>query len=120
MADCDDEDDDDDDTIGLSVGGAKDTNAFRQSIAQKRMPQLNAITFEGIFYDYYFTANKQKKRDEGKEPEQELFYPKYSMCFLCAFAHNHVDNGQLTRAARCRKRCAWPFRRRRTRSTPLT
>jgi len=58
-------------TIGFSVGGAKDINNFRENIKNGYLPLLTDITYEGLFYDYYF--------DTGKvEAEDEMFYPSYS------------------------------------------
>lgn len=57
--------------IGFAVGGAKDINNFRQNIENKFLPLWTDITYEGLFYDYYF--------DTGRQAEcQELFCPSYS------------------------------------------
>ena len=40
--------------IGLAVGGANDIQNFRQNIKNGFTPSLSDITYEGIFYDYYF------------------------------------------------------------------
>eukprot|EP01084_Bolivina_argentea_P036793 68029_1 len=40
--------------IGFSVGGAKDINNFRDNIENNFVPLRSSITYEGIFYDYYF------------------------------------------------------------------
>lgn len=59
--------------LGLSVGGAKDINNFRENIENGYFPIQSDITYEGIFYDYSFdTGNK------GKEETDKLFYPTYS------------------------------------------
>jgi Ca-activated chloride channel family protein len=57
--------------IGLSVGGAKDINNFRENIEQGYLPLPSDITYEGLFYDYYFDLG------EGKECNK-LFCPSYS------------------------------------------
>ncbi len=57
--------------IGFSTGGAKDINNFRENIKNDYLPLPTDITYEGLFYDYYF--------DTGEEQEcQELFCPSYS------------------------------------------
>merc|ERR1712130_536778 len=77
--------------IGFSVGGAKDINSFRDNILKNdRIPQLKSISYEGIFYDYYFQTeeneignnmddnNDDKKENEGESNEElPLFYPSY-------------------------------------------
>jgi Ca-activated chloride channel family protein len=57
--------------IGLAVGGSKDINNFRQNIKNDFMPIETDMTYEGLFYEYYF--------DTG-ETEQchELFCPSYT------------------------------------------
>lgn len=57
--------------IGFSVGGAKDINNFRENINNGYLPLFTDITYEGLFYDYYF--------DTGKTEEcNELFCPSYT------------------------------------------
>jgi len=66
--------------IGLSVGGAKDSDNFIQNIKNGYLPKLDSITYEGVFYDHYF-----------KTPNQEckmLFCPSYSK----AKVQNIYDN----------------------------
>ncbi|MGA1844140.1 MAG: vWA domain-containing protein [bacterium] len=57
--------------IGYSTGGAKDVNNFRQNIENDYLPIPTDITYEGLFYDYYFNTG---------EPEEcsELFCPLYT------------------------------------------
>ena len=43
-----------DGAIGYSTGGAKDINNFRDNIDNGYFPLAQDITYEGIFYDYYF------------------------------------------------------------------
>jgi Ca-activated chloride channel family protein len=57
--------------IGFSTGGAKDVNNFRENIRNEYLPLPTDITYEGLFYDYYF--------DTGEKAEcQKLFCPSYS------------------------------------------
>jgi len=58
-------------SIGLAVGGAKDTNNFKANIDNGYLPKLDSITYEGQFYNHYF--------DTGLQGEcKELFCPSYS------------------------------------------
>lgn len=58
-------------SMGLAVGGAQDINNFRKNISNGYLPLTTDITYEGLFYDYYFdTGNSQ-----GCE---KLFCPSYS------------------------------------------
>ncbi len=58
-------------SIGLAVGGAKDIENFRDNIEQDYMPLPTDVTYEGLFYDYYF--------DTGQlEACEKLFCPSYS------------------------------------------
>jgi Ca-activated chloride channel homolog len=57
-------------TIGLAAGGAKDANNFRTNVAKDYLPLTTDITYEGVFYDYYF--------DTGATSAcQALFCPSY-------------------------------------------
>ncbi len=57
--------------IGLAAGGAKDINNFRENIKNDYLPLPTDVTYEGLFYDYYF--------DTGQTEEcQKLFCPSYS------------------------------------------
>lgn len=57
--------------IGFSTGGAKDINNFRENIKNGYLPMLADMTYEGLFYDYYF--------DTGKLTVcQKLFCPSYT------------------------------------------
>ncbi len=56
--------------LGFSVGGAKDINNFRENIEVGYLPLATDITYEGLFYDYYF--------DTGKKSCSKLFCPSYS------------------------------------------
>ena len=56
---------------GYSVGGAKDINNFRQNIENKFLPLPTDITYEGLFYDYFF--------DTGiTEACEKLLCPSYT------------------------------------------
>ena len=58
-------------SIGLAVGGAKDSNNFKANIENGYLPKLDSITYEGQFYNHYF--------DTGLQGEcKELFCPSYS------------------------------------------
>jgi len=58
-------------SIGFSTGGAKDINSFRDNIKNDYLPLPTDITYEGLFYDYYF--------DTGQSQEcKKLFCPSYS------------------------------------------
>jgi Ca-activated chloride channel family protein len=57
--------------IGFAVGGAKDTDNFEENIKRGYLPKLDAITYEGTFYQHYFdTALKGECR--------ALFCPSYA------------------------------------------
>jgi Ca-activated chloride channel homolog len=60
--------------IGLAVGGAKDVNNFRENINNNYLPLPTDITYEGLFYDYYFDTGDTG--DTGNT--HKLFYPSYS------------------------------------------
>ena len=58
-------------SIGFSAGGAKDINSFRENIKQDYLPLPSDVTYEGLFYDYYF--------DTGAATDcKKLFCPSYS------------------------------------------
>lgn len=57
--------------LGFAVGGAKDINNFRENIKNGYLPLPTDITYEGLFYDYFFDTNK-------KETCAKLFCPSYS------------------------------------------
>ncbi len=58
-------------SIGFSTGGAKDINNFRENIKNNFLPLPTDITYEGLFYDYYFDTAE-------KEECTKLFCPSYS------------------------------------------
>ena len=66
--------------VGFSTGGAKDINNFRENIKNGYFPISTDITYNGLFYDYYF--------DTGKKAESEhLFSPSYS----CALSKDPIS-----------------------------
>ena len=67
-------------SIGFSTGGAKDINNFRENIKNGYFPISTDITYNGLFYDYYF--------DTGRKTESEhLFSPSYS----CAVSKDPIS-----------------------------
>lgn len=57
--------------MGFSVGGAKDIDNFRENIENNFLPLYSDVTYEGLFYDYYF--------ETGEKTEcKKLFCPSYS------------------------------------------
>jgi len=59
------------DNLGYAVGGAKDINNFRENIRNGFLPLASDITYEGLFYGYYFDT-------AAKEQCAKLFCPTYS------------------------------------------
>jgi len=59
------------DSIGFAVGGANDANNFRENIENDFLPLPTDITFEGLFYDYFFDTGQLEACDA-------LFCPSYS------------------------------------------
>lgn len=57
--------------LGLSVGGSKNVLNFRENIKNGYLPISTDITYNGLFYDYYFNTGKTK-------PSEDLFSPTYS------------------------------------------
>ncbi len=58
-------------SIGFSAGGAKDISNFRENILQDYLPLPSDVTYEGLFYDYYFDTGTAKEC-------KKLFCPSYS------------------------------------------
>ena len=58
-------------SIGFSTGGAKDVGNFRENIKQGYLPLPTDLTYEGLFYDYFFDTGKSEECDK-------LFCPSYS------------------------------------------
>jgi Ca-activated chloride channel family protein len=58
-------------SVGLAAGGANDINTFRRNIEEGYLPQPESLSYEGLFYNYYF--------ETGQEGEcSDLFCPSYS------------------------------------------
>ncbi len=57
--------------LGYSTGGAKDIENFRENIKNNYLPLPTDITYEGLFYDYYFDTGQRQRCNE-------LFCPSYS------------------------------------------
>jgi Ca-activated chloride channel homolog len=57
--------------IGLATGGAKDVNNFRDNIRNNYLPLPTDVTYEGLFYDYYFDTGAMGTTNK-------LFAPSYS------------------------------------------
>ncbi len=60
--------------LGFSVGGARDVANFREKLEKGIIPEPSDLTYEGIFYDYYFDLNNKEQKQDCKN----LFCPKYS------------------------------------------
>lgn len=60
-----------DSSIGMAVGGAQDVNNFRENIENNYLPIPSDISYEGLFYDYYFETGQT-------EECLKLFCPSYS------------------------------------------
>jgi Ca-activated chloride channel family protein len=41
-------------SVGLATGGAKDAANFRQNVEEGYLPLPTDVSYEGLFYDYYF------------------------------------------------------------------
>eukprot|EP01025_Chloroclados_australasicus_P010442 TRINITY_DN1422_c0_g1_i3.p1 TRINITY_DN1422_c0_g1~~TRINITY_DN1422_c0_g1_i3.p1 ORF type:complete len:484 (-),score=31.75 TRINITY_DN1422_c0_g1_i3:1079-2530(-) len=50
--------------IGLSVGGALDTESFRRSIDNNIVPLRSDITYEGVFNEYFFNISDDRQCNE--------------------------------------------------------
>lgn len=59
-------------SIGFAVGGAKDTGNFLQNLEMGYLPKYDSITYEGLFYDYYFDTGV------GTGSCEELFCPSFA------------------------------------------
>jgi Ca-activated chloride channel family protein len=53
-------------------------NNFRENIENNYLPVVTDLSYEGLFYDYFFDTGDQK---EENNEEKALFYPSYSMAF---------------------------------------
>ena len=63
-----------DTTLGFSVGGAKGIENFRENIRNRYLPISTDITYNGLFYDYYFDTGRSGDNNNSNE----MFYPTYS------------------------------------------
>jgi Ca-activated chloride channel family protein len=70
------------------VGGAKDVGSFRNNINQGYLPQADAITVEGLYYEYYFDTGNQHE----DVPPEVLFYPSYSVASCIGISGDCVQN----------------------------
>eukprot|EP01084_Bolivina_argentea_P203870 348130_1 len=57
--------------IGFSVGGAKDINNFRDYINKQILPKTASLTYNGLFYEYYFKNINDEKNDNEPENTEE-------------------------------------------------
>ncbi len=57
--------------LGFSVGGSKDVDNFRKNIEHDYLPAPTDITYEGLYYDYFFDTGET-------EVCEKLFCPSYS------------------------------------------
>jgi Ca-activated chloride channel family protein len=57
--------------VGLAAGGAKDANTFRRNVRNDYLPIPSSLSYEGLFYDYYFDTG-----DTGNC--SDLFCPTYA------------------------------------------
>jgi Ca-activated chloride channel family protein len=58
-------------SVGLAAGGANDINTFRRNIEEGYLPQPESLSYEGLFYNYYFETG-------GEGGCSDLFCPSYS------------------------------------------
>jgi len=64
---------------GFSVGGAKDIQNFRKNIQNNNLPAETDITYEGLFYDYYFNIIGEKPvKTFNSSQTPAYFTPVYS------------------------------------------
>ena len=57
--------------MGFAVGGAKDIGNFRENIRSGYLPKPSDLTYEGLFYDYFFETGPSKNC-------KQLFCPAYT------------------------------------------
>ena len=62
-----------DSSIGLSTGGAKDINNYRDNLYEGYFPLQSDITYEGLFYEYFFDT-----KTNSVNGDEDLFYPSAS------------------------------------------
>jgi Ca-activated chloride channel family protein len=59
-------------SVGLAAGGAKDATTFRRNLEEGYLPIPESLSYEGLFYDYYFETGAVGRLCE------ETFAPSYS------------------------------------------
>ncbi len=57
--------------VGLAVGGAKDVANYRDNLDEEYLPIPSDLSYEGLFYDYYFDTG-------GAGDCDSLFCPSYA------------------------------------------
>ncbi|WP_435348523.1 vWA domain-containing protein [Haloarchaeobius sp. HRN-SO-5] len=72
-------------SVGLATGGAKDAANFRENVANGYTPQPEAVSDEGLFYDYHFETGTRTEPDA-------LFAPRYA-----AAVSDHPLTGETER-----------------------
>ena len=72
-------------SVGMATGGAKDVENFRENVAAGYTPQPEAISDEGLFYDYHFETGTRTESDA-------LFAPRYA-----AATSDHPISGETER-----------------------
>lgn len=68
------------------MGGAKDIGGFRSNIKAGLLPMLEAITPEGLFFEYYFDTGKA----DEEVPQETLFYPSYQFAASPGFTFHQI------------------------------
>ena len=66
-----------DTTLGFSVGGAKNVDNFRENIKNRYLPISTDLTYNGLFYNYYFDTGRSGNLDGDNS--KDMFYPTYSV-----------------------------------------
>ncbi|KAL6074867.1 Ubiquitin [Balamuthia mandrillaris] len=69
-------------TFCFAVGGAKDGINFRQNIERDLLPKAASLSYEGLFYEYFFDTGDIDELEAKARERNALFYPSYS--FACA------------------------------------
>ena len=72
------------DSIGLAVGGANDVENFRENIKNGYLPSVTDLTYEGLFYDYYFKPVSNDCK--------EIFCPAYD-AFIDKSENKYISVG---------------------------
>ena len=66
-----------DSTLGFSVGGAKNVDNFRENIKNRYLPISTDLTYNGLFYNYYFDTGRSGNLNGDNS--KDMFYPTYSV-----------------------------------------